>query len=234
MAKMAFDSGKFMDKVSALAMYDSSLLQNLYNDPMNKQKINRGAALLLKNYFNQYLDSKARQDHMSYHHVYEFDMTGNDNGRLFKAIVNNTGDGSAVITYSFTSAKNPNREGYPFPNKAEVMEAGETIIIRPKRAKYLHYELSDGRFIKSEQSIVTQPGGPRVGGNFEKTFKNFMSYQAKFVLSRSRYFERIEQTMITERRLVIPRINQGITTDAIQRGKMSAAKITNGVPATYA
>lgn len=234
MAKMAFDSGKFMEKVSALALYDSSLLQNLYNDPMNKQKITRGAALLLKNYFDQYLDSKARQDHMGYHHVYEFDRAGDANSRLFKAVVSNTGDGSAVINYSFTSAKNPNREGYPFPNKAEVMEAGETIIIRPKRAKYLQYQLSDGRFIRSKQSIVTQPGGPRVGGNFEKTFKNFMSYQAKFVLSRARYFERIEQTMIKERRLVIPRINQGLTADAIQRGKMSAAKITSGVPATYA
>jgi hypothetical protein len=234
MAETAFNSGKFMEKVSALAVYDSVILQDLYNNPVNKQKITRGAAFLIKNYFDQYLDSKSRQDKDSYHHVYEFDKTGESGSRLFKAVVTNTGDGSAVLNYSFTAAKEPNREGYPFPNKAEVMEAGETVVILPKRAKYLRYIGKNGTFVTSEMSVVPNPGGDFVKRSFQTTFNRFMGSQASFVLTRARYFERIEQSMIQERRLVIPRINKGMTADAAKRAQISAAKITSRVVATYA
>ena len=112
MATVAFNTGKFSEKVLALSTYDGTLLQSLYINPINKQKINRGAALLIKNYFNQYIDSRARQNPSAYHHVYEFDKTGNPSARLFNAVISNTSDGSAIINYSFTPAKEPNREGF--------------------------------------------------------------------------------------------------------------------------
>jgi hypothetical protein len=234
MAETAFNSGKFMEKVSALAIYDSVILQDLYKNPINKQKINRGAAFLIKNYFDQYLDSKSRQDKDSYHHVYEFDKTGDSGSRLFKAVVVNTGDGAAVINYSFTAAKEPNREGYPFPNKADVMESGETVKILPKRGKYLRYVSKNGTFVTSEMSVIPNPGGDFVKGSFQTTFNRFMGSQASFVLSRARYFETIEQSIIQERRLAIPRINKGMTADAAKRAQISAARITSRVVATYA
>lgn len=234
MAATAFNSGKFMEKVTAMATYDSALLQKLYKNPVNKQKINRGAALLVKNYFNQYMDSKASQSYMSYHHVYEFDKVGDPDARLFNGVVTNTPDGSAIITYSFTQAKDANREGYPFPNKAEVMEKGDPVVIYSKRGKYLRYMLKNGDFVISPMSYVPHPGGASVKRSFQKTFNRFIGTQASFVLTRARYFQRIEQAMIQERRLVIPRINKGMTTDAIQRATLSAAKVANGVPNLYA
>ena len=158
MATKAFNTGKFAEKVMALSMYDSSILQSLYVNPINKQKINRGAALLIKNYFNQYLDSRSRQAPSAYHHVYEFDKTGNSSARLFTAVVGNSPDGSATITYSFTPAKEPNRDGYPFPNKAEVMENGETIIVTPKRSKYLKFQINYCRFVTLEKYVIRNPG----------------------------------------------------------------------------
>lgn len=230
----AFDTGQFVEKITALSIYDSNLLTMLYQNTVNKQKINRGAALLIKNYFNTYLDSRARQNPSAYHHVYEFDKTGSPDARLFKAVVTNTGDGSALINYSFSQAKNPNSEGHPFPNKAEVMENGETIIVTPKRGKYLKYRLEDGQFITSEKSIIRNPGGDQVKGSFESTFRSFMTSQSSVVLQKFKFFEKIELSVINKRRLSIPRINSGMTADAANRAKIDAMSIADGVVSTYA
>jgi hypothetical protein len=234
MATKAFNTGKFAEKVMALSTYDGTLLQSLYVNPINKQKINRGAALLIKNYFNQYLDSKARQNPSAYHHVYEFDKTGNSSARLFNAVVSNTGDGAAIISYSFTPAKDPNREGFPFPNKAEIMEEGQTVIVTPKKAQYLRYELEDGQFVSSKKSVINNPGGTQVKGSFESTFQGFIASQGSVILNRLGFFKRIEQVMINQRRLMIPRINSGMVADAAMRGRMDAMNIADGVVATYA
>lgn len=234
MAAKAFNTGKFTEKVTALSMYDSTILHTLYANPINKQKINRGAALLIKNYFNQYLDSRARQNPDAYHHVYEFGKTGNSSGRLFTAVVGSSPDGSATLTYSFTPAKEPNPEGYPFPNKAEVMENGETIIVRPKKSRYLKFEINDGQFVSLEKAVVRNPGGTEVKGSFRSTFQTFMASQGSTLLERLGYFQKIEQAMINKRSLMIPRINSGVTQDAIRRGKMDAMGIADGVISTYA
>ena len=173
MAKLqAFNTGKFAEKVVALATYDSTIITQLYQNPINKTKINRGAAFIVKNYFNEYMDSRAKGSPSQYHHVYEFDQVGQSSARLFSPTVLDT-PGGAVLKYTFKSAKMPNREGYPFPNKAEVMENGETIIVTPKKSRYLTYQLSDGKFVRSTRSVITDPGGPGVAGSFEKTFYQF-------------------------------------------------------------
>lgn len=234
MAVKVFDTGKFSEKILALSTYDGTILKNLYVNPVNKQKINRGAALLIRAYFNEYIDSRARQNPSAYHHVYEFDKTGDSSARLFESKVINSLDGSAVINYTFRPAKDPNREGYPFPNKAEIMESGQTIIITPKKSRYLRYTLEDGRFVTSERSIVTDPGGPQVKGSFGSTFMAFMASQGGSLLQRLGFFQKIEQAMINKRRLMIPRINSGITADANMRGKMDAMNIADGVVSSYA
>lgn len=234
MATKVFNTGKFSEKLIAMSMYDSTILQSLYVNPINKQKINRGAALLIKNYFNQYLDSRARQNPSAYHHVYEFGETGNPGARLFKANVGNSPDGSSIITYSFTQAKQPNPDGYPFSNKAEIMENGQTIIVTPKRSKYLKFEINDGQFVTIEKAVIRNPGGPEVKGSFESTFRTFIVSQGSQILQRLGYFQKIEQAMINRRRLMIPRINSGATQDAISRGKMDAMGIADGVVSTYA
>lgn len=228
-----FNTDKFTEKVMALSQYDRSILENLYINPINKQKINRGAALLIKNYFNVYLDARARSNPLSYHHVYEFNKTGDKDSRLFQINITNAGE-SAVISYSFTAAKEPNDFGYEFPQKASVMEKGEPITITPKKNKYLKYQLSDGRFITSEKSIVQNPGGKDVQNSFGSTFSKFMNTQADIVLQKSRFFQKIEETYIIKRSLTVSRINSGMTSDAIARAKIDADNISSGVVSIYA
>jgi len=233
MAVKAFNTGKFAEKVLAITSYDGTLISDLYLNPTNKQKINRGAAFIIKNYFNEYMDSNSRQNSKAYHHVYEFNKVGERNSRLFKATVTDTVDG-AVLSFNFTQARNPNKQGYAFPNKAEVMENGETLIINPKRGKYLKYRLEDGRFVTSTQSVVENPGGDYVQGSFEAAFKNFTQTQGVQVLQRFGFFKRIERGIIEKRRLVVPRINSGIVTNMIATAKKDADLIAQGVSTYYA
>lgn len=228
----AFNTDKFSEKVLALSGYDNTIITTLYENPINKQKINRGAAFIIKNYFDQYIDQRARESRESYHHVYEFDKTGESGSRLFKGTVSNTMD-SAMITYNFTSAQEPNKNGYSFPNKAEVMEDGKTVVVVPKKGKYLKYELEDGRFITSEKSIIENPGGTLVAGSFEKTFNKFMNSTGKTVLDKFGFFKKIERSVIEKRRMAIPRINAGMVTDAISTAKIDADQIAGSVESKY-
>jgi hypothetical protein len=232
MAVKAFNTGKFVEKVLSLSAYDNTLITDLYINPINKEKINRGAAFILKNYFSEYLDARARQNPSAYHHVYEFDQVGNKESRLFKAKVTSTPNG-AIITFNFTEAKNVNRQGHPFPLKAEVMEKGDPLIIKAKRGKYLKFTLEDGTFITTTESFVRDPGGREVQGSFETTFNNFMSNQGIQTLQKFGFFKMIEQGIIQKRRLVVPRINSGIVADAIRAAKKDAGQIAGGVSSYY-
>lgn len=228
----AFNTGKFAEKVSALATYDGTLITDLYLSQDNKNKINRGAAFVIKNYFDNYLDMKARQNRKAYHHVYEFNRTGEKTSRLFKGNVTSTIDG-AVLGYTFTPAKYPNNQGYPFPEKAEVMEKGEPLIIQPKRRKYLKYKLSDGRFVTTTQSVVESPGGSEVKGSFESTFNSIVVAQGSQILSKFGFFRKIDRGIQEKRRLMVPRINSGIVTNMISKAKNDANMIAEGVTAYY-
>lgn len=228
----AFNTGKFAEKVLSLSSYDNTLLTDLYLNPINKEKINRGAAFIIKNYFSEYLDARARQNPYAYHHVYEFDKTGDKDSRLFKAKVTSNANG-AMVSFNFIEAKEPNREGYAFPLKAEVMEKGDPIIITAKRGKYLKYTLENGQFITTTESFVRNPGGTQAQGSFEKTFNTFMNTQGTQVLKKFGFFKMIEQGIIQKRRLVIPRINSGIVADAIRSARKDAGAIAGGVSTYY-
>lgn len=234
MAKLkVFNPGKFSEKVMALATYDGTVINSLYLSPTNRESINRGAAFVVKNYFNQYLDMQARSNPKAYHHVYEFNRTGDSNSRLFKATVTSNPT-AAVLSFSFTPAKNPNEYGYSFPNKATVMEEGSTIIITPKNSEYLKYALKDGRFVTSKKSVINNPGGPYVRGSFESTFREFNNTQGQLVLQRLGFFRKIERGLAEKRRVVIPRINSGRVSSMIRQAQTDAHLIAQGVSTYYA
>lgn len=231
MARKAFNTGMFAEKVFALTTYDSTILTQTYQNPNNKRKIDRGAAFLVKNYFENYIDTKAKISPKSLHHIYEFDMTGNKTARLFQAQITDSPAG-AVLSYSFKSSKRPNREGYVFRNKAQVMEDGEPITVRPKRSQFLRYRLEDGQFVTSRQSFIPEPGGP-VKGNFQEEFNNFMTTRASYVLEKSSFYQLIERAIIGKRRLMIPRINSGMVSDAAAKAAQDAEQIAQGVNFRY-
>ena len=220
----AFKDGNFSAKVFSLTKYDSTLLTTVHHGP-NRQLIEVGAAKLVTRYFEHLVDAKARANPSSLHHVYEFDKVGEKNARLFNSKLTPTSKG-VVISFNFKKTKFPNREGYMFYQKAQVMEDGKTVIIKPKRAKSLRYTLSDGRIVVTKKpSVVTNPGGDEVKGSFNSEFSRFTVYQANRVLKEFKYFERVNANIENKRRRIIPQINTAPLTNYAQRAIIDSGKI---------
>lgn len=223
-----FDDGGFATKIIQLTQYDIGLLGKL-GTRKNISLIEEGAGKILINYFEHYIDAIARSNRLRFHHVYEFDQTGDKKARLFKGQVTPSTQGTK-ISFSFTPAKKPNRFGYKFSNKAQVMEDGKTVIVRPKRSTYLVYVLDDGRFVKtSKPSVIKNPGGDEVKGALASEFRHFTATQARRVLDEYLFFERINDNIKRKRRIVIPRINNTTLTNAAQQAAMDAHEIALGV-----
>lgn len=217
------NDGGFIQKIFTLTEYDMSLLKNVHSKK-NKALIESGAAKLVVSYFEHLIDAKARVNPSSLHHVYEFDMAGTKEARLFSSRVDQTPAG-ALITFRFKDTKYPNRNGYMFYKKAQIMEAGSTVIVKPRNSKYLKYKLKNGRFVVTQNpSIITNPGGD-VAGNFEAELKDFNGTQAGVVLREFKYYDKVNDNIKRKRTMIVPRINRQTLANAIQQGKVDASRI---------
>lgn len=220
----AFKDGNFSAKVFSLTKYDSTFLSAVHRGK-NKQLIELGAARLVTRYFEHLVDAKARANPSSLHHVYEFDLPGQKDSRLFVSKLTPTSKG-IVISYSFKKTKMPNREGYMFYQKAQVMEDGQTVIIKPKNKKSLKYTLKNGDIILTKKpSIVYNPGGLEVEGSFKNEFNNFTVHQANRVLKEFKYFERVNNNIKNKRTRIIPQINNAPLSNYAQRAIMDSEKV---------
>mgnify|MGYP000043808466 CR=1 FL=1 len=85
----------------------------------------------------EYIDALARTRPKSLHHVYEWNKAGNKSSRLFKLNKLSENGLSFRVNYEFKPSRSlvpseTSRRRHMFINKAEVMERGLPLTIRPK------------------------------------------------------------------------------------------------------
>lgn len=212
------------EKMIALATFHGELLNKLNRDPVVYGRISNAGASIVSKYFNSYVDAIARIDPYRYHHIYEFGMTGNSEGRLFKSKIRN-----GQITYSLIDATKPNNDGYTFSKKAFIMEAGEPIVITPKSSNFLVYDFN-GELIVSQKSVVNQPGGPYVAGAFSKIFNDFFkSNMPNKALREFGFYDTIAREIGLETKKVSPKINSGAVKNSAQLAAQAAYGIAGRV-----
>lgn len=124
---------------------------------------------------NKYIDSQARIDPQKLHHVYEWNMLGEENGRLFefKSTLNKNGiriDGKFLPSKTISNSADE-----PFTNKAYVMENSIAIEISPKNSDVLVFESGDQTVFTTNSIYVEHPGGPHVENGFGDTIDNFFN-----------------------------------------------------------
>lgn len=123
----------------------------------------------------KYIDSQARVNSESLHHVYEWGAAGSSRARLF--YLNGVATGS-LITISgqfLPSSSTSDTSSQPFVDKANVMENQIGIVISPKNSNVLAFE-SDGEMVFTRNSIyIENPGGDAVAGSFGKTVDTFFT-----------------------------------------------------------
>lgn len=196
MKMMKMDTGKMPEKIIDFSRYQLSVLEGIHETPSNSNRISKAAAQIVISYFEQYYANLARRQKYLYQHVYEFGKAGDNDYKLFKPTIQ-TKSGMSKIQYSFTDSKIPNKNGYIFKKKAEIMESGKTVKIEPKKSSVLMFEVDNKMIFTKSPVIVKNPGG-EVSENFQKSLEKYIKSQSKSVLLSSGFYKDIAKTMDIE------------------------------------
>lgn len=171
-------------QVSAFLYYEAAVLSKLTTNAEFKNLFKTTIFNQIEKDFGLFIDSQARIKPKSLHHVYEWNKTGQATSRLFKL---NKLEGVGLsfrINYEFkiskSSVPSKNREQtsrYVFERKAAVMEKGMPIVIRPRSAERLVFEI-DGEKVfmpKGKSVTVKSPGGRASTNQFDLAYSRYFS-----------------------------------------------------------
>lgn len=144
--------------------------------------VQRGKTVFLKTLgmetvevMKEFIDSNARVNPQMLHHIYEWNLTGSPDARLYDIsyTVSNLGLSFKSSFSQSRSIKDGSRT--PFYDKARIMENGIPVTIRPKSAQVLAFD-DNGETVFTRGPVeVLNPGGTEVEGGFEKTFDMFFT-----------------------------------------------------------
>lgn len=222
--KVGWNLDLMPEKMIALATFHGALLKNLEENAPAGRRIKDAGVRIVSTYFEAYLDAIARIDPYRYHHIYEFGMTGNKTGRLFRSSIKN-----GAVNYSFIDSKVPNQNGDIFVKKAFVMESGQPLTINASPGKFLAFEI-DGEQVFARSTYVQNPGGPYVAGSFRAIFEEyFNSRLPNAALRDAKFYDTIEKSILDETRKVSSRISAGSVRQSAQKAAESAYGIAGKV-----
>jgi hypothetical protein len=164
-----FDTRAFDQKMSQFVDYSIGFIEGVESGKSDFMKeFGRGIIAGL----SQWMDSHARSNPQALHHVYEWYRTGSPEARLFN-ITSSANAGGIQITSTFRQSKTLQKDAKePFYNKAQVMESGQPITIKPKKDLLVFNINGEPVFTRKEVTVVS-PGGRQVAKSYEKTFDEF-------------------------------------------------------------
>ena len=173
-------------QISAFLYYEAAVLSKLTTNAEFKNLFKTTIFNQIEKDFGEYIDSQARVKPRSLHHVYEWNKAGVPTARLFKLHTIDMGGLSFKINYDFKLSKSSvpsknkkQKKKYIFANKASVMEAGMPIVIRPRSAERLVFEM-DGETVfmpKGTSVTVKKPGGAQASHQFSLSYGRFFGGQ---------------------------------------------------------
>lgn len=149
----------------------------------------------------EYVDSNARTNPSTLHHVYEWYKVGSPDARLFDIDYTVSNLGLSIKSTFRQSMSIQEGSNTPFYNKAKIMESGTPVIIKPKRARVLNFEVDGEEVFTTSPVTVNNPGGNTANG-FEKVFDTFMSkYFRQSFLANSGILENIKNPITYKRNI---------------------------------
>jgi hypothetical protein len=169
-------------QISAFVYYEAAVLSRLTTNPQFKALFTKTMFDQINTDFGNYIDALARSKPKSLHHVYEWKRAGNKTARLFKLNKISEDGLSFRVNYEFLPSRSmvpgpTSKRRHMFANKASIMEAGKPLVIRPKNAERLVFEI-DGEtvFMPKGQSVtIRRPGGSAATNQFTLAHSRFFS-----------------------------------------------------------
>lgn len=228
-------------QISAFLYHQANVLAKLDSDAAFKKLFKRTIFDSINKEFGQYIDAKARVKPNSLHHVYEWNKTGQPTSRLFLLKqIDSSGlsfkiDSNFILSRSAVPSRNKKqKKKYIFANKADVMEAGLPVTIRPKSAERLVFEL-DGITVfmpKGSSVTVKSPGGKASSNQFKLAYSQFFSGNLVNIAIKNSGFQNLFNAGMTKALAVpgsIKKIQYSFSPNAIRaEADMSLAKAFGG------
>lgn len=172
MYTVKFDSKEVNRILGNAVSYSYGFLEGI---DMDQILFNKTLAEYTTEALELYIDSQARVDPESLHHVYEWDQVGSPGGRLFefqstasKRIIKITGGFLQSSSVSDTSDE-------PFYDKANIMENAIAITIEPKNSDFLVFEDDNQTIFTTKAIYIANPGGDAVAGSFGRVVDDFFN-----------------------------------------------------------
>lgn len=186
-------------QISAFMYYNANVISKLTVNKAFQSKFSSVIFTQIDKDFGEYMDALARTRPKSLHHVYEWKKVGNKTARLFELNIASQEGLSFKIATQFKMSKSlvpssgNNKRRHVFANKAAIMEEGKPLVISPKYAKQLVFEM-DGETVfmpKGKSVTVKRPGGSASTNQFLLAHGRFFSGNLVGIAIRNSGFQKI-------------------------------------------
>jgi hypothetical protein len=192
-------------QISAAVYYQAQVVSKLATNKAFEKKFQSVIFNQIEQDFGLYVDSQARVNPKSLHHMYEWNKTGSKSARLFNLTMMPASGLSFKIVSNFLPSKSsvPNNFGkrkHVFINKASVIEAGMPLTIRPRYAERLVFETNTGVVYmpKGASVTVTRPGGGKATGRFQIAYAQFFTGNLVNLSIKNSGFQKIFNSSLTK------------------------------------
>ena len=198
MIRVDFDAEKFLVQMNNVVDYSAGFLEGARAGKRNfLNALGAGTIEALK----QFVDTNARMDPQTLHHVYEWYQVGSPEARLFDIDYTVSNLGLSVKSTFRQSRSIAEGSKEPFAEKAAVMESGRTVRIAPRTSPVLVFDV-DGRTVFTPNEVEVNPGGEATSGQYQAVFDMFMSkYFTQSFLRISGIHDRIKRPTIFKKNL---------------------------------
>jgi hypothetical protein len=227
MIKISMNSAQFRKDMNNILDYSFGFLDGVHR---GKTVFFHNLGKTITEVLNRFIDSTARMDEQSLHHVYEWYQTGSPNARLYdiRYVINNNGLNFVSSFKQSTTIKDGSR--VPFYNKAKIMEEGTTVIIEPRNSDVLVFEDNGEEVFTKNPVVVTNPGGDATVGSFEKTMNTFFTkYFTQAFLRSSGIADYLENPILFKKNINVgKKSGRAKGLDTGYRWIINAGVISNG------
>lgn len=191
-------------QISAAIFYKTNVLAKLTSNVAFQKAFSKTIFNQIQQDFGDYIDAKARTSPRSLHHVYEWKQTGDKSARLFKLKKIDEFGLSFRINYelldsiSFVPSETSNNR-HVFVKKASVMEAGKTVVIKPRHTERLVFNIEGNTIFMPKGASVTinKPGGVATKNSFLAAYKYFFTGQLVNMSIKKSGFQRLFNSAMT-------------------------------------
>lgn len=170
--KTVFDSKSFKKDMNNIMNYSIGFLEGVHR---GKNAFLHVVGVETIELLKEFIDSSARVNPEVLHHVYEWNLVGSPSARLYDINYTISGLGLSIRSSFKQSTTIKAGSRVPFYDKANIIENGIPVVIRPTKAKALRFE-QDGVEIFTKSSVtVENSGGTAAEKGFEKTLDIFFN-----------------------------------------------------------